>query len=96
MTDSCEPEYYRAFEALLEGDSRPMQAYFDARRQRYHKEERLDQAQLMELELQLLPRNSKTTKNNHDTRNPLPLTRQTGDRKTSNLNVTPPFVYSGN
>ncbi|RAW05944.1 hypothetical protein DKQ62_16495 [Halomonas elongata] len=54
MKNSCEPDYYRAFEALLAGNSQPMNAYFQNRRKFREIEDCLDQKQLMELEPQVL------------------------------------------
>lgn len=53
MSNSCEPDYYKAFEALIAGDPRLMQAYFQTRLQRQQRDF-LNQTQLMEQEVQLL------------------------------------------
>lgn len=52
MMNSCEPDYYQAFEALLAGDSHPMNTYFRKRRQRQQEGDVLDQKRLVELEVQ--------------------------------------------
>lgn len=57
MKTSCEPDYYRAFEELLAGNSQPMNAYLQSRRNGREIEGSLDQKQLMELEQQVLRNN---------------------------------------